>query len=96
MNAKEQSPCWETSSSSARRVIKNIASNPKINICVYKADHLSPEPAWTGVKNLLHTTGFESRTVHPAESRYTDYTKPSRANYVRIQNILQRAKENNG
>ena len=56
----------------------------------------APEPVWTSVKNLLPPPGFESRTVHPVASRYTDYANLAPTSYVRIQNILQRAKEKNG
>jgi hypothetical protein len=44
----------------------------------------TPEPLWTGAKNLAHT-GIQSRNVQPVESRYTVYSIA--ALYYKIQNI---------
>ena len=39
----------------------------------------APRPVWTGVENLVHQPGFDSRTVQPVASRYTDYaTRPGK------------------
>ena len=34
-----------------------------------------PGPVWTGAEKLAPPPGFDSRTIQPVVSRYTDYTK---------------------
>jgi hypothetical protein len=37
----------------------------------------APRPFWTGAKNLASPPGFDSRTVQPVASRYTDWATRS-------------------